>query len=140
MHEDQIEDATIVEAQPVNFTALGEDIKKLAKLANISQAKATTIMGYAIKLNNKVLNGQEAFDYVNNLIKTKGPEQLDMDERLLCITLGVLKRKVPFIAAASKIGRNEPCPCKSGAKYKNCCLEMAKEHDYNRFYGGSTPK
>lgn len=22
-----------------------------------------------------------------------------------------------------KIGRNDPCPCKSGKKYKNCCME-----------------
>ena len=22
---------------------------------------------------------------------------------------------------AKKIGRNEPCPCGSGKKYKNCC-------------------
>ena len=25
-----------------------------------------------------------------------------------------------------KIGRNEPCPCGSGKKYKNCCLKRAK--------------
>jgi len=30
--------------------------------------------------------------------------------------------KEPFIPAkAKKIGRNEPCPCGSGKKYKNCC-------------------
>jgi len=23
--------------------------------------------------------------------------------------------------AAAKVGRNEPCPCGSGKKYKNCC-------------------
>ena len=22
---------------------------------------------------------------------------------------------------ATKVGRNEPCPCKSGKKYKKCC-------------------
>lgn len=25
-----------------------------------------------------------------------------------------------------KIGRNEPCPCGSGKKYKNCCLNTGK--------------
>lgn len=25
--------------------------------------------------------------------------------------------------AAAKIGRNAPCPCKSGKKYKHCCLK-----------------
>ena len=23
--------------------------------------------------------------------------------------------------AAKKVGRNDPCPCGSGKKYKNCC-------------------
>lgn len=27
----------------------------------------------------------------------------------------------PFVAAAEKIGRNDPCPCGSGRKYKRCC-------------------
>ena len=27
----------------------------------------------------------------------------------------------PFVNATPKIGRNEPCPCGSGKKYKNCC-------------------
>jgi SEC-C motif-containing protein len=28
----------------------------------------------------------------------------------------------PFKASAPKAGRNEPCPCGSGKKYKHCCL------------------
>ena len=133
----EIEDAVLVEVDP---KALEGDIKELAKMLRCSQAQAVAAMGYVMKLNNKVMNAKEAYAYINELIKSKGPEALDMDERKLCITIGVLKRKVPFIAAASKVGRNDPCPCKSGAKYKNCCLELAKAHDYNRFYGGSTPK
>ncbi|MBQ9694652.1 MAG: SEC-C domain-containing protein, partial [Kiritimatiellae bacterium] len=27
----------------------------------------------------------------------------------------------PVKAATPKVGRNEPCPCGSGKKYKNCC-------------------
>ena len=27
------------------------------------------------------------------------------------------------VRPAAKIGRNEPCPCKSGRKYKQCCLK-----------------
>ena len=30
--------------------------------------------------------------------------------------------KVP-ISRKKKIGRNQPCPCGSGRKYKKCCLE-----------------
>lgn len=28
---------------------------------------------------------------------------------------------VPTVTVAKKVGRNEPCPCGSGKKYKNCC-------------------
>ena len=29
-----------------------------------------------------------------------------------------------------KIGRNDPCPCGSGKKYKNCCLNTGKYEKY----------
>jgi len=28
----------------------------------------------------------------------------------------------PRLAAGVKVGRNDPCPCGSGKKYKKCCL------------------
>ena len=31
--------------------------------------------------------------------------------------------EVPYIRPSSKVGRNEPCPCASGKKYKQCCLQ-----------------
>ena len=27
----------------------------------------------------------------------------------------------PYVAPSAKIGRNDPCPCGSGLKYKKCC-------------------
>jgi len=30
------------------------------------------------------------------------------------------ERIAPFVREGRKIGRNEPCPCGSGKKYKNC--------------------
>jgi len=32
-----------------------------------------------------------------------------------------LKKKPVVKKAAEKIGRNDPCPCGSGKKYKKCC-------------------
>ncbi len=29
--------------------------------------------------------------------------------------------------AAVKVGRNDPCPCGSGKKYKKCCFEKDQE-------------
>lgn len=31
----------------------------------------------------------------------------------------------PYVRAAPKVGRNEPCPCGSGKKYKKCCLNSS---------------
>lgn len=33
----------------------------------------------------------------------------------------VVRKKVPAVARAT-VGRNDPCPCGSGKKYKNCCM------------------
>ena len=31
------------------------------------------------------------------------------------------------VSAAAKVGRNDPCPCGSGKKYKNCCGKNLNE-------------
>jgi hypothetical protein len=31
----------------------------------------------------------------------------------------------PFVHQASKTGRNDPCPCGSGKKFKQCCARLA---------------
>ena len=30
----------------------------------------------------------------------------------------------PFVHQASKVGRNDPCPCGSGRKFKQCCAKL----------------
>ena len=32
----------------------------------------------------------------------------------------------PYVRSRPKISRNAPCPCGSGLKYKQCCLELDK--------------
>ena len=33
--------------------------------------------------------------------------------------------KTPYVKKETEIGRNDPCPCGSGKKYKNCCGKNA---------------
>ena len=33
------------------------------------------------------------------------------------------QKVAPFIKTVNKVGRNDPCPCGSGKKYKNCCYD-----------------
>src|SRR5262249_24087714 len=35
------------------------------------------------------------------------------------------KKQEPIRNRTEKVGRNEPCPCKSDKKYKNCCMRKA---------------
>lgn len=37
-------------------------------------------------------------------------------------TSGIYSNQETVKREGKKIGRNEPCPCKSGKKYKKCCL------------------
>ena len=37
-------------------------------------------------------------------------------------SLPVRDRTVPSVGREAKVGRNDPCPCGSGKKYKKCCL------------------
>ena len=32
-------------------------------------------------------------------------------------------KQKPHVNAGSKLGRNDPCPCGSGKKYKKCCMK-----------------
>ena len=37
-----------------------------------------------------------------------------------------VKRAKPFVHRAEKTGRNDPCPCGSGKKFKQCCMKTEK--------------
>jgi hypothetical protein len=41
-------------------------------------------------------------------------------------TLKKLLAKAPRVDY-SKVGRNDPCPCASGAKFKNCCIDKIEK-------------
>ena len=41
---------------------------------------------------------------------------------LECIDFVKIPYKETPVKSKPKIGRNDPCPCGSGKKYKNCCM------------------
>jgi hypothetical protein len=82
------------------------------------------------------------YDYKSNLIKENELDKeeaqemiailLSRDKEIFCKRHRELKKEVnPYILkrlckkriSDVKIGRNEPCPCGSGKKYKKCCLD-----------------
>jgi len=54
------------------------------------------------------------------LLQSKHPELYAMLEHIYGQKLSLKK----FVTMRSRIGRNDPCPCKSGKKFKNCCGAM----------------
>jgi len=49
-------------------------------------------------------------------------EPVTVDESLHIVHNSAQTAQQPYRREHPKIGRNEPCPCQSGKKYKNCCL------------------
>ena len=53
--------------------------------------------------------------------KTDEAVAAQMDERLT-----ELESKGETLVRRVKIGRNDPCPCNSGRKFKKCCIHKAR--------------
>jgi preprotein translocase subunit SecA len=93
----------------------------VAWLSDASRFNKTTISGMAKDI---ILSGYSAMksELMPALLELKEEnaglkeenEQLKLRQRLSESTKGVS-------ASAPKIGRNAPCPCGSGKKYKLCC-------------------
>lgn len=69
-------------------------------------------------LNTDII--REAFqDAKYNPISGSGIPEIDLLQEALD---ELLIEKEPYVRRYRKIGRNEPCPCGSGKKFKQCCL------------------
>ena len=60
------------------------------------------------------------------LVRIKSPEEVKR-EKVAKVTFegggGDKTVKRQPVTKKAKVGRNDPCPCGSGKKYKNCCLD-----------------
>ena len=62
---------------------------------------------------NSYIPGPAIVDKLKKLVETKKHEQEER-ERLASMP------KQPFVREEPRVGRNDPCPCGSGKKYKKC--------------------
>ena len=72
-------------------------LMNLRKQEEVKREEAAKITGAALQALNSLDNGQQMKSEVNRTVVNQGP----------------------------KVGRNDPCPCGSGKKYKNCCGKNA---------------
>ena len=72
-------------------------LMNLRKQEEVKREEAAKITGAALQAINSLDNGEQIKSEVNRTVVNDGP----------------------------KVGRNDPCPCGSGKKYKNCCGKNA---------------
>ena len=66
-------------------------------------------------------NFQHMLTRLSVKVKESGPSDLSGDASPRNKKSRPLPKVAPKIEAVSKVGRNDPCPCGSGKKYKKCC-------------------
>ena len=67
---------------------------------------------------------EERFKEVSSLFEEKGWNsiiEVDPDKPEDITELEILLNPRKPMTAENKVGRNDPCPCGSGKKYKKCC-------------------
>lgn len=70
--------------------------------------------------DEKVEQLQDKVDDMQNQVAAGKMQAVDVAEFMRQM------RTKPVVRDYKKIGRNDPCPCGSGKKYKNCCLNSCK--------------
>jgi uncharacterized protein YecA (UPF0149 family) len=55
-------------------------------------------------------------------MRSQDPRVQLAKEHQEAMQIAALKNRAHKQLKSTKIGRNQPCPCNSGKKYKKCCL------------------
>ncbi len=93
---------------PDYYEKLHDFIRKLQQEKNLAYLKSSLLKTYN-RLGQECSGGYYYEEYPQEKIKQQGTLISDgMDQ--------------PYVRGAKKIGRNDPCPCGSGKKYKHCCM------------------
>ena len=60
-------------------------------------------------------------DTVSFLYNVENPDKVERKRVAQVINPNKKEENMPVVNKGKKIGRNDPCPCGSGKKYKKCC-------------------
>lgn len=90
---------------------------------------ATHLVGLVMQQLDRDITIKDVITYVEILIK-KPLELLSNSEKSLLITMGLLQIQKPKpFTSLTDAGRNDPCPCGSGEKFKRCCLGLVNSYE-----------
>jgi len=94
------------------------------KMEKIFDGKKTAKLGTKKKPAVVAVQSEKRLKEVTSLFEENGWEYtigLDQDKPEDITDLEILLNRPEPVVAEKKVGRNEPCPCGSGKKYKKCC-------------------
>lgn len=92
-----------------------EMLKGVESIFDAASSPTEEQVGYLEELNKASINQHKG----DNAIVSGGIANIAATQKHIPKTR-------PIVRDYKKIGRNEPCPCGSGKKYKNCCLPSGK--------------
>ena len=86
------------------------------------QQRLTTEYNHLINLDT-LIEESELFEIKHQYVKSRFEvESLEREEAAIRAEIEGYKKEMKNMLQSAKVGRNEPCPCGSGKKYKRCCL------------------
>ena len=94
------------------------------KMEKIFDGKKTAKLGTKKKPAVVEVQTEKRLKEVASIFEENGWEYtigLDPDKPEDITDLEILLHRPEPVVAEKKVGRNEPCPCGSGKKYKKCC-------------------
>jgi uncharacterized protein YecA (UPF0149 family) len=117
------------------------EIEKLAKHYKVQEPAAVEAYGQLMKIANdsEIITFNRCQAMLRSMLM-KSVDKLSHEEARIGFCLGLLRvKQKPFLSDPKlHTGRNEQCPCGSGAKFKNCCLDAAKKHNIERYKAQNT--
>lgn len=99
--------------------------EKTVSTNKIQNVKTGTIMDGINNELEEITDSETTLDSNNSLNKL---DVSSLDAATIKRLMDYQNRK-PSVREYKKIGRNDPCPCGSGKKFKNCCMN---KKDWNK--------
>ena len=96
--------------------------EKTVSTNKTQNVKTGTIMDGINNELEEITDSETTLDSNNSLNKL---DVSSLDAATIKRLMDYQNRK-PSVREYKKIGRNDPCPCGSGKKYKNCCLRKER--------------
>lgn len=105
----------------------------------IQSVGGDTIMGQMANFIDDA--NQNSLEKLNEAVEEAREQEAAANPNMAAAAMGATASYDEFMRAMrnkrpikkdNKIGRNEPCPCGSGKKYKNCCLASGRYETYSR--------